>query len=696
MRKVSPKLQRNHIGLDGFIWAVGVVEDRNDPLFLGRCKVRYFGWHIEDKDLMPTKYLPWSYALTDLDSGRNVVGPKEGDWVVGFFRDGIVAQEPVMIGVVPGIPEIEADPSRGFFDPRTAVLAGHQVPREPLSFPIQHDDGSGSELHEMGRHSNFPQNEPADPLLRYVDQKEATTNRFERNEHIDQTLVEIKKKNIDIGQRDVPVAIHPNSQVGTDRASDGDDFTEEETKYDAKYPYNHAYYSEGGHLVEIDDTPGLERMHWFHRSGTFKEIHPIGLVVEKIVDDQYHIVLKSRWTHIEAMEIETVDWNKKLYVNKDKRDGYNYDVTIGEGGNYNVTVRRGEHNKYIMEGDENTRIKFNRYYLIEDSEYGQIKKDKFILIENDYDVHVYGYTNIITHNNATITALKNLNLNATHDLNIKCGGDLTIQCGGNMYTKVNKNSYTVCDGSVYRLAANLWELAYNFINRFTRTMFDISLFHYLNWAGRFDAVSPALALNYQVPALPVIDPPIEMGPGPPDLLSPAAALTDGIVNNNNNNVQQDSVKTFSMPDGLYGADHVKPIEMVERELTARFLEESIRSPIVEMDAPKNTIWWPVNMDGTAVVMFPESIAAPDKTNIPQCSVFDGNNEFVETAKYVKSEAGADIFKLKQDGLKYVLSSKINKVKMHYNGYSISIPEPAKMNVGNGTPAAKVNSDQRKR
>ena len=29
-----------HIGLDGFVWFIGVVEDRNDPTKLGRVKVR--------------------------------------------------------------------------------------------------------------------------------------------------------------------------------------------------------------------------------------------------------------------------------------------------------------------------------------------------------------------------------------------------------------------------------------------------------------------------------------------------------------------------------------------------------------------------------------------------------------------------------------------------------------------------------
>ena len=35
-----PEAQSYFMGLDGFIWFVGVVEDRNDPDQLGRVRVR--------------------------------------------------------------------------------------------------------------------------------------------------------------------------------------------------------------------------------------------------------------------------------------------------------------------------------------------------------------------------------------------------------------------------------------------------------------------------------------------------------------------------------------------------------------------------------------------------------------------------------------------------------------------------------
>ncbi len=53
----------NYMGLDGFAWFVGVVEDRNDPEQLGRVRVRCLGWHTEDLTTMPTGDLPWAHVM---------------------------------------------------------------------------------------------------------------------------------------------------------------------------------------------------------------------------------------------------------------------------------------------------------------------------------------------------------------------------------------------------------------------------------------------------------------------------------------------------------------------------------------------------------------------------------------------------------------------------------------------------------
>jgi hypothetical protein len=40
---------------------------------------------------------------------------------------------------------------------------------------------------------------------------------------------------------------------------------EKKTKYNAKYPNNRTLNTVAGHVVEIDDTPGAERLHAYHK-----------------------------------------------------------------------------------------------------------------------------------------------------------------------------------------------------------------------------------------------------------------------------------------------------------------------------------------------------------------------------------------------------------------------------------------------
>ena len=88
------------MGLDGFVWFTGVVEDRNDPFKIGRVRVRCLGYHTPDKEKIPTEDLPWAYPVLPLNSPSKIFGLKPGTRVLGFFRDGANAQDRVMLGAI--------------------------------------------------------------------------------------------------------------------------------------------------------------------------------------------------------------------------------------------------------------------------------------------------------------------------------------------------------------------------------------------------------------------------------------------------------------------------------------------------------------------------------------------------------------------------------------------------------------------
>jgi hypothetical protein len=101
---------RNFIGQDGFVWWIGVVEDINDPLTLGRCKVRCFGYHpAKATNQVPTEDLPWALTIHPLNTPNLYGTPRVGEWVFGFFLDALSAQEPAILGYLPAIPQAAAE-----------------------------------------------------------------------------------------------------------------------------------------------------------------------------------------------------------------------------------------------------------------------------------------------------------------------------------------------------------------------------------------------------------------------------------------------------------------------------------------------------------------------------------------------------------------------------------------------------------
>jgi len=75
---------KDFAGKNGFVWWTGIIEDRQDPLKLGRCRVRCVGWHSDDKMHLPTKDLPWAMPVFPTNN-TNTYAPKEGEMVFGFF-----------------------------------------------------------------------------------------------------------------------------------------------------------------------------------------------------------------------------------------------------------------------------------------------------------------------------------------------------------------------------------------------------------------------------------------------------------------------------------------------------------------------------------------------------------------------------------------------------------------------------------
>lgn len=141
------------MGLDNMVFATGVVEDINDPLTIGRVRVRWFGFHPEDRDEVPTIHLPWAQVMQPTNSasisgiGWSPNGLLMGSWVFGFFMDGKNAQYPVVLGTWAGIHKPNSpDVMGGSNDEYNSILAPNQY----------HGMGFESDTYNPQNMSNLP------------------------------------------------------------------------------------------------------------------------------------------------------------------------------------------------------------------------------------------------------------------------------------------------------------------------------------------------------------------------------------------------------------------------------------------------------------------------------------------------------------------------------------------------------------
>jgi dipeptidyl aminopeptidase/acylaminoacyl peptidase len=116
------------------------------------------------------------------------------------------------------------------------------------------------------------------------------------------------------------------------------------------------YESEAGHIREMDDTAGAERIHERHASGSGYEIHPDGSKVTRVKNDNYTLVTNDDFVHIKGNSSTTVDGGVRVFVNADgSTDDQNYTIEVGNNANVNIQVNKGDVNVVTAEGDINLK-----------------------------------------------------------------------------------------------------------------------------------------------------------------------------------------------------------------------------------------------------------------------------------------------------------------------------------------------------
>lgn len=110
--------------------------------------------------------------------------------------------------------------------------------------------------------------------------------------------------------------------------------------YNARYPFNNVYESESGHIMEYDDTPGAERIHQMHRSGTYYEIDHNGTRTHYVKGDNYDIRLHDDYMYVKGKVVHTYDDEVMIRYNDRADISANWKLQLWSGGDIDIHSKR--------------------------------------------------------------------------------------------------------------------------------------------------------------------------------------------------------------------------------------------------------------------------------------------------------------------------------------------------------------------
>lgn len=263
-----------------------VIEDNNDPKKMGRVRVRIMGLHSEIIEDVPVDTLPWAEVAVMPMFGMNTgIGlssvPLKGTWCWVFLENNDY-NHPVVFAMSLGTSvDVSADPS--FKDPSGTY---------PLKDRLNEPD----------------------------------FNRIARNEKLDQTIV---KKIDDTADKHAEFTAKDGIEPLTLNAK-------------SVYPNVTVIESPTGHVIEIDDTVGNERIRLYHKKGSYMEIRPDGSIVTKSVKNTHEITNEQKYEHV-IKSIETVIGNNSmLHIYKDSSITVDGNETTAIKGNRVESVKGKE------------------------------------------------------------------------------------------------------------------------------------------------------------------------------------------------------------------------------------------------------------------------------------------------------------------------------------------------------------------
>ena len=177
------------------------------------------------------------------------------------------------------------------------------------------------------------------------------------------------------------------------------------------YPYNHVTETRSGHVFEVDDTLGNERIHEKHKSGTSRLVDATGNLSVMVVSNKYTTVCGEDFVTIMGDANVTINGSANLTVNGNYNLEVNGSMNQTIKGEYRLKVGAAYKNEVL--GDKAENIVGKKDSVIGNGVNSTIRAGgvKKMIVGSIEETVLGGYTGIYT-GSATTTALLDVNMSS--------------------------------------------------------------------------------------------------------------------------------------------------------------------------------------------------------------------------------------------------------------------------------------------
>jgi hypothetical protein len=205
--------------------------------------------------------------------------------------------------------------------------------------------------------------------------------------------------------------------------------------YSARYPYNRVIETASGHSIELDDTPGGERIMIWHRDGSYVQITGTS-TTHKNMSDAYSINERNNHVYIGGNNIVTIEGDSHVLIkgNKVEEIEGNYKQIVH--GNIQI----GSAGRVEINGADRTDIRSASLMLDSNVENLNIRTGKNIVFESGESFNVKS-------KNVRLGASESMSITGQKGLFLQSkGGDVHIKSDGSVFLNPDQNLFLRTEG----------------------------------------------------------------------------------------------------------------------------------------------------------------------------------------------------------------------------------------------------------